>query len=74
MIINVKLKQLTDKMLWEEAVHTCKCVRNSMLATNSQKSLFEMFYGEKPNIIGSFSEFRCITYVTKRGNIKVWMK
>ena len=38
---------------------------------NSQTKIpFEIFYGEKPKIIGYFSEFGRIAYVTKKENIK----
>ena len=33
--------------------------------TGSTKSPFEIFYGEKPKIIGMFLEFGRISYVTK---------
>ena len=41
-------------------------VHKSTATTSSTKSPFEIFYGEKPKIIGSFSDFRRIAYVTKR--------
>ena len=41
-----------------------------MATSGSTKSQFEIFYGEKPNIIGSLSEFGRITYVTKRNKTK----
>ena len=37
-----------------------------MASEDSTTSSFETFYGEKPKIIGSFSEFGRIGYVTKR--------
>ena len=45
-----------------------------MATTGSSKSQFEIFYGEKQNNIGSFSDLGLITYVTKRENIKNQMK
>ena len=41
-----------------------------MATTGSTKRPFEMFYGEKQKIIGSFSEFGRITYINERENIK----
>ena len=57
MILNAKLNDTDQKMLCAKAVHTCKHVRNSMATNNSQKIPFGIFYGEKPRIIGLFSEF-----------------
>ena len=73
MLLNAKLNDTAQKMLWVEAVHTCKRVRNSMTTTGSTTSPFIIFYGEKPNIIGSFLEFRRIEYVTKREKFKKQM-
>ena len=70
MLLNAKLNDTAEKMLWEEAVHTYKRVRNSMATTGSTTSLFEDFYGGKPKIIGSLSEFGHIVYVTKRYKFK----
>ena len=70
MLSNVKLNETAQKMLWLEAVHTCKHVRNIMATTLSTKSPFEIFNIEKPKIIGSFSEFHCSVYVTKRENLR----
>ena len=44
--------------------------RNSMAIMGSTTSPFDIFYGEKPNIIGSFSEFGRIGYITKRDKFK----
>ena len=44
-----------------------------MATIGSTKSLFEDFYREKPKMIGSFSEFGLIAYVTKRDKIKKQM-
>ena len=57
MILSVKLNDTAHKMLWEEAVHTCKRIRNSVDTTGSTTSDFEIFNGENPKIIGSFLEF-----------------
>ena len=70
MLINEKLNYTAQKIMWAEAVHTCKRVRNSMATTGSTKIPFEIFYGEKPKIIGSFLEFGRIAYVTKWGKPK----
>ena len=73
MLLNAKLNDTSQKILWAESVHTCERVINSMATTGSTKSPSENFYGEKPNIVGSSSGFGYITYVTKRGNIKKQM-
>ena len=44
----------------------CERIRNSMDTTGSTKIPFENFYGEKPKIVGLFSEFGRIGYVTKQ--------
>ena len=64
-LMNVKLNDRYQKMIWAEAIHTCEHVRKIMDTTVSTKIPFETFYGDKPKIIGLFSEFGCITYVTK---------
>ena len=66
MLLNEKLNDTAQNMLWTEAVHTCKRIRNSTTKTCSTTSPFEHFYGEKPMIIGQFSEFRRIGYITKQ--------
>ena len=71
MLLNAKLNDTVQKMLWEEAVHTCECVINSMSTTGSTESPFIIFYGEKTKIIGLFSEFGRIDYVTKRGKLRI---
>ena len=65
-LINAKLNDTAQKILWEEVVHKCEHIRNSMDTTVSTTSPFENIYGEKPNIIGLFLEFGRIGYVTKR--------
>ena len=73
MMLNEKLNDTAHKMLWVEAVHRRKRVRNSMDNTGSTKIPSRNFYGEKSKIIGSFSEFGRIGYVTKREKIKKHM-
>ena len=55
MILNAKLNDTAQKMLWSETVHTCERVIKRMATTGTKKSPFENFYGEKTKIIGSFS-------------------
>ena len=74
MLLTTKLNDTAHKMMWSEAVHTCNHMQKSMATTGSTNIPFEILYGEKPKIIGSFSEFGRITYITKRGNIQVQMK
>ena len=70
MLLNEKLNEDAQIILWAEAVQMCKLVRNSMATTDSTTRPFENLYGEKPNIIGLFSEFGCIAYITKRDKLK----
>ena len=66
MLINTKFNDTAQKILWEDAVHTCERLRNSMATIGSTKIPIEIFYEKKTKIIGSFSEFGRISYVTKR--------
>ena len=74
MILNQKINDTAQKMMWAEAIHKYELVRNSMNNMGSTKSPFGIFYGEKPKIIGSFSDFGCITYVTKQEKLKKHIK
>ena len=40
MLINVKLNDAAQKMLWTEAIHMCEHVRNSMATIDSTTSPF----------------------------------
>ena len=55
MLLNLKLNDTYQKILWGEAVNMCKCVQNSMATTGSTKCPFGIFYGEKLKIFGSLS-------------------
>ena len=46
MLLNTKLDYTAQKILWKEAVHTCKRVQNSMETTGITKILSEISYGE----------------------------
>ena len=70
MIMNEKINDTTKRILQEGAVHTCKCVRNSIDTTGITESQFENFYGEKLKIIGLFLEFERIVYVTNGKNLR----
>ena len=59
-LLNEKLNDTAQRILWEEAVHMCECVTNGMATTGSTTSPFEIFYGEKPKIIGLFLGFDLI--------------
>ena len=56
MLLNAKLNDTAQKFLWKGYVHTCERIQNIMATEVSMQSLFEMFYGEKPKIFGSFLE------------------
>ena len=70
MLLNAKLNNMSHKMLWAEAVITCERVQTSMAKTGNTDIPFEIFYAEKPNIIGSFLQFGRIAYVTKMEKTK----
>ena len=55
MLINAKLNDAAQKILWEEAVHACKHIRNSIATTGITTSPLENVYGENPKIIVFFS-------------------
>ena len=59
-VLNAKLNDTDQKMLWSEAVHTYKGVQNSIYTTGRTGSPFENQYEDKPNIIYLFSEFGLI--------------
>ena len=69
-LLNKKLKNTDQKILWKESVHTRERIINSMTTTGNTKSPFKTFYGEKTKIIGLFLEFGNIGYVTKRYKFK----
>ena len=73
MILNENFNDIAQKMLWTEAFRTYEPVQNSMETTGSMKSQFEIFYGEKPNIIVSFSDIVRIIYVTRREKVRKQM-
>ena len=66
MLINTKLNEKAQEMLWKESIHMYKHVRNTMYTTVNTTSPFKKIYGEKPKIFGSISEFGRIGYITKR--------
>ena len=70
MLLNAKINDTAQKMMWVDAVHAWERVRNSMANTGSTTSPFEMFYGEKPKIIVLFLEFVHIDYITKYDKFK----
>ena len=70
MMLNAKLNDTAQKILWEEAVNTCERTRQIMANMGSTKSTFGNFYEEKPKIIGLFLEFGRIGYVTKQEKFK----
>ena len=44
MLLNAKLNDTTQKMMWAEDVNTCERVRNIMATTSSTTSPFGNFY------------------------------
>ena len=48
MLINSKLNDAAQNILWAKLVHTLKRVRSSMTTNNSLKNPFEIFNGENP--------------------------
>ena len=55
MLLNAKINEYSQNILWTEAIHMCECIRNSMDTTGSTTSPLESFYGLKPKIIVSLS-------------------
>ena len=68
--LKANLNDTAQKILREEALHTCEHIRNSMSTMGSTIRPFENFYGENPKIIGSLLEFGRIGYVTKWDKFK----
>ena len=60
MILNTKLNDTDQKMLWSVAVHTYKGIQKNISTTVSTESPFENFHEEQPNIIDLFSGFGLI--------------
>ena len=54
MLLNENFNYTSHKMLWAESVHMCKRMNNIMLEKISRERPFEIFYGEKPKIIGFY--------------------
>ena len=52
MLLNKKLNDKDQKILWEKEVNTCESVRNGMATTRSTNIPSKHFYGENPKIIG----------------------
>ena len=70
MILDEKSNDTAQKMLWEDALHTRELLHNIMYTTFSTNSPFVIFYRENPKIIGSFSDFGHVAYVTKRERLR----
>ena len=70
MLLNAKLNDIAQKMLWAESIHTCERVINNMATTGSTTSPFKKIYGDKPKIISLFSKFGFIVCITKRYKLK----
>ena len=69
MLLNAKLNDTDQKMLWSEVVHTYEGIQKSISTTFITEIPFEYFHEEKPNIIDLFSAFVLIKYFIKRDNI-----
>ena len=48
MLLNERLNDTTQKILWAESVQTCERVSNSMVKTGITKSPFEVFLETNP--------------------------
>ena len=57
MLLNTKLNEIDKKLLWADTVYKCERIRNSMDTTGSRNITFEIFFGEKLKIVGSFRIF-----------------
>ena len=65
-LFNAKLNGTATNIMQAEARHTCELMQNSAATKFSLNIPLEIFYGEKPRTIGSFSQFGRILYNTKR--------
>ena len=54
MLLNARLNDTAQKKMWKEAVHTYERMQKIMATKCSMKIPFEIFYREKPKIIGSY--------------------
>ena len=54
MLLNTKVNDTARNILWEEAVHICEHMWNSMDTSGSTNIRIERFYGENSKIIGLF--------------------
>ena len=45
MLLNAKLNDTSQNILWTEALHTCERVWNSMITKGSTNNLLEILYG-----------------------------
>ena len=70
MLLNAKLNDTAQKIMWVKAVNICERIRNSMATAGISISPSENSYREKPKIVASFSEFGRAGYVTKREKSK----
>ena len=52
MLLNEKLNDTAQNILFEESAHMFERVINGMATIGSTKILFEVFYGEKSKIVG----------------------
>ena len=64
-LFHAQLNDTSQRMMWVEAVHTCKLIRKSMDTTGSTTSPLKNINRKKLKIIGLFLEFGRIGYVTK---------
>ena len=56
MLINAKINDTAQKMMWAEAINTCKHIRKIMATTGSTISPFEKLNGENPrSLVRSWS-------------------
>ena len=72
-MLNAKINDTSQKMLLAEAFHSCERVRNNMDTRGSTTIPLENFYGENTKIMGLFSDFGHIGYITKQEKFKKQM-
>ena len=60
MLLNEKLNNTVQKMLWLESVNMFKNMLNSMATTGSTKKPFDTFYGEIPRELVHSQSFKIL--------------
>ena len=68
MLLNVKLNDTAQKILWSEAFHTCERMRNSMENTGSKKIRLEFSIEKNLRLLGRSQNLE-VFHMSRRGEI-----